>query len=69
MRSLSTNRDKAAMQAKQAAKAAAKAEKASTAEGAAQLAEEEKRKAALRAKQKDGKFAANNPLLAKQLKK
>lgn len=57
------------MQAKQAAKAAAKAEKASTAEGAAQLAEEEKRKAALRAKQKEGKFAANNPLLAKQLKK
>ena len=62
-------RDKAAMAAKKAAKDAAKAELAKSADGAAQLAAEEKRKAELRAKQKEGSFAAKNPLLAKQLKK
>ena len=46
-----------------------KAIPAKSADGAAQLAAEEKRKAELRAKQKEGSFAAKNPLLAKQLKK
>jgi hypothetical protein len=62
-------RDKAAMAAKKAAKDAAKADLAQSADGAAQLAAEEKRKAEQRARQKEGSFAAKNPLLAKQLKK
>lgn len=62
-------RDAKAMREKAEAKAKAKADLLASggADAAAQLAEEEKKKAAMRAKQRESKFASANPLLAKKL--